>query len=541
MAHELDDTTTHDVVVLGTGASGLIAALTAAEHGASVGLYEKGDVVGGTTGLSGGIVWVPNNDHLHAAGLEDSRGDALAYLSALSHGYIQSDLAAALVDNGPLMLRFLEERTPMRFRIVPGYSDYHPEHPGGKPKGGRSLELELTSWAGIGEWRERISHSGRMVPLLLAETPLGGAVAPPPAEEIAARAENDLHALGPALVGALLQACLERGVTPVCNARATELVVEQGRVVGVLINGERVSARRGVIIATGGFEWDAVMAREFLRGPMTHPAGIPTNTGDGQKMAMTIGASMGNMREAWWVPVIQLPGVTRYGAPRPSLVLNERTNPRSIMVNRTAKRFCNEAANYNALGGAFHQFDPVAFDYVNLPCWLIFDHAYKTRYPVASMPAGPDAAPWMHTAPTLRELGATIGIDGAQLEATVATFNAHARVGQDPDFHRGASAYDTFNGDHTKEGVFQTLGPIDEGPFYAVEIHSGALGTKGGPRTDGDARVLDHSGRAIPGLFAAGNAMAGVTGMVYGGAGGTLGPALTFGWLAGKAAAESPQ
>jgi 3-oxosteroid 1-dehydrogenase len=530
----------HDVVVLGTGASGLIAALTAAEHGASVGLYEKGDVVGGTTGLSGGIVWIPNNHLLHEAGLDDSRGDALAYLSALSHGYIQSDLAAALIDNGPLMLRFLEERTPMRFRVVPGYSDYHPEHPGGKPKGGRSLELELTSWAELGEWRERIANNGRMVPLMLAETPLGGAVASPSKDEIVARTEKDLHSLGPALVGALLQACIDRGVTPICSARATALVVEGGRVVGVTINGKNVRARRGVVIATGGFEWDTVMSREFLRGPMTHPAGIPTNTGDGQKMAMAAGASMGNMREAWWVPVIQDPALSCYGAPRPSLVLNERTNPRSIMVNRTAKRFCNEAANYNALGGAFHQFDPVAFDYVNIPCWLIFDHTYKLRYQVATQPAGPDVALWMHTAPTLPALGQAIGIDGTQLEATVASFNANARNGVDPEFHRGNSAYDTFNGDRSKEGVFQTLGPIEEGPFYAVEIHSGALGTKGGPRTDGEGRVLDQSGRPITGLFAAGNAMAGVTGMVYGGAGGTLGPALTFGWLAGKAAAETP-
>jgi 3-oxosteroid 1-dehydrogenase len=301
-----------------------------------------------------------------------------------------------------------------------------------------------------------------------------------------------------------------------------------------------VRARRGVVIATGGFEWDTVMSREFLRGPMTHAAGIPTNTGDGQKMVMAAGASMGNMREAWWVPVIQDPALSRYGAPRPSLVLSERTNPRSIMVNRTAKRFCNEAANYNALGGAFHHFDPVAFDYVNLPCWLIFDHAYKLRYPVATQPAGPDAAPWMQTAPTLQALGHALGIDGNQLEATVASFNANARNGVDPEFHRGVSAYDVFNGDRSKEGFFQTLGPIENGPFYAVEIHSGALGTKGGPRTDGDGRVLDQTGRPIVGLFAAGNAMAGVTGMVYGGAGGTLGPALTFGWLAGKAAAETP-
>ena len=529
----------HDVVILGTGAAGLTAAIAAAEHGASVGLYEKGSVVGGTTGLSGGIVWVPNNHHMAAAGLDDSRGDALAYLASLSNGYIQSDLAAALVDGGPEMLRFIEERTAMRFRIVPGYSDYHPEHPGGKPGGGRSVELELTSWTGLGPWRDRIANNGRMAPVLLAETPLGGATSLPAPEVIAARAAADLHALGPALVGGLLQACLDRGIEPVTDARATGLVREDGRVVGVTINGSTVRARRGVVIATGGFEWDTVMSREFLRGPMTHPAGIPTNTGDGQRMAMEVGASMGNMREAWWVPVIQVPDASLYGAPRPSLVLGERTNPGSLMINRTGRRFCNEATNYNALAGAFHQFDPGSFEYLNLPCWLIFDHRYKLRYPVAGVPAGDHVPSWMTSAPTAGGLAERLDVDPVALEEAVARFNAAAREGVDPDFHRGRSAYDTFNGDHRFDGVFATLGPLDEGPYYAVPIHSGSLGTKGGPRTDGEGRALDHSGRPIPGLFAAGNAMAGVTGMVYGGAGGTLGPAMTFGYLAGRAAAGS--
>jgi len=534
-------TYTNDVVVLGTGAAGLITAVAAHEFGASVGLYEKADVVGGTTGLSGGIVWVPNNPQMQAAGLEDSRGDALAYLSALSHGYIQSDLAAALVDGGPEMLTFLEERTAMRFRMVPGYPDYHPEHAGGKPKGGRSLEVELYSWDLLGDWKEKVSNNGRTVPVLLAETPLGGAVEMPTPEVLAERAKQNLKGMGAGLVGGLLHACLERGIAPVTGARAGDLIVEDGRVVGVhiTVDGESVEvrAKRGVVIATGGFEWDTVMSREFLRGPMTHPAGMPTNTGDGQRMAMEIGASMGNMREAWWVPVIQVPGSELYGAQRPSLCLGERTNPRSLMVNRTARRFCNEAANYNALGGAFHQFDPGAFEYVTLPAWLIFDEVYRRQYPVGGLPPTPEAPSWFVSAPSVRELGARLGLDGSVLEATVARFNQHAVRGEDPDFHRGRSAYDGFNGDRRLDGPFATLGPLDTGPFHAVQIHIGALGTKGGPRTDTEGRVLDHHGRVIDGLFAAGNAMAGVTGMVYGGAGGTLGPAMTFGYLAGRAAA----
>jgi 3-oxosteroid 1-dehydrogenase len=168
----------------------------------------------------------------------------------------------------------------------------------------------------------------------------------------------------------------------------------------------------------------------------------------------------------------------------------------------------------------------------------VFDHRYKLRYPVAGFAAGEDTPTWMHTATTAHELASKIGVEPHTLAATIARFNTHATNGVDPDFHRGESAYDTFNGDHSLEGVAATLGPLDTPPFYAVQVHSGALGTKGGPRTDTEGRVLDHQGRVIAGLFAAGNAMAGVTGMVYGGAGGTLGPAMTFGFLAGRAAAR---
>ena len=210
----------HDVIVLGTGAAGLIAAVAAHEHGASVGLYEKAEHVGGTTGLSGGIVWIPNNPHMAEVGLDDSRGDALAYLSSLSNGYIQSDLAAAFIDGGPEMVRFVEDRTAMRFRIVPGYPDYHPEHPGGKPGGGRSLEVDLLSFDDVGEWQHRVTTNGRSAPLLLAETPVGGALALPPPDVIAARSAKNLKGMGPALVAGLLHACLERGIEPVTSARA---------------------------------------------------------------------------------------------------------------------------------------------------------------------------------------------------------------------------------------------------------------------------------------------------------------------------------
>ena len=199
----------------------------------------------------------------------------------------------------------------------------------------------------------------------------------------------------------------------------------------------------GVVIATGGFEWDEAMVRNFLRGPMTSPATPPSNTGDGQKMAMRIGASLGMMREAWRVPVIET-GDEVFGAPRRSSVLAERTRPRSLMVNRYGKRFANEAANYNALGGAFHTFDSTRFDYANLPCWLIFDEGHRQRYPVASSLPGSETPPWMAVASTPADLARQLGIAPEGLEATIERFNTFAREGRDPDFGRGDSAYDTW-------------------------------------------------------------------------------------------------
>jgi hypothetical protein len=219
-------------------------------------------------------------------------------------------------------------------------------------------------------------------------------------------------------------------------------------------------------------------------------------------------------------------------------VLAERTRPGSIIVNREGGRFTNEAANYNALGGAFHQFDVTSFRYANLPCWLVFDAAHLRRYGFLSVPPGGPTPDWVTTADTLDGLGAALGLPDGALAATVARFNAHAAGGTDPDFGRGVSAYDGWNGDLDHyPGPGATLGPLLEPPFHAVEVHSGCLGTKGGPATTADGEVRHATGGVISGLYAAGNAMAGTTGMVYGGAGGTLGPAMVFGYRAGRHAA----
>lgn len=532
-----------DVVVLGSGAAGLTAALAAALAGAEVGLYEKSAVLGGSSAISGGVPWVPLNHHQREAGVTDSREDALAYLDSLSLGRMDPALAEAFVDNGRATIEWLETVTELRFTLLPSYPDYHPENPGGKPGGGRSLDPGLFSYASLGPWRDKVARSRRSAHLTITDTTLGGGTGFLDEAELQRRVDNDLRGCGNALVGPLIKALLDQGVEPVVEATATDLVVEDGRVLGVrlVIDGaeQTVLARRGVVLATGGFEWNEQLVTEFLRGPMTAPTSVPTNTGDGLLMAMRAGARLGNMGQAWWVPAVKIPGDEAFGEQRSNLVNRERTLPGSIMVNRRGRRFTNEAANYNALGGAFHQMDTVEFGYANLPAWLVFDGHNATRYGSFGTPAGEPIAEWIPRAASLRELAEQVGIDPDGLEAGVARWNHFVDADKDEDFGRGDSAYDRWSGDgdyrFTKAS---TLGRIDKAPFHAVPIESGTLGTSGGPRTDARGRVLDTRSQPIPGLFAAGNVAAAPTAMAYGGAGGTLGPILVFGRLAGEAAAR---
>ena len=535
----------HDVVVLGSGAAGLTAALAAAQSGADVGIYEKADLVGGSSAISGGVPWVPLNHHQDAAGISDSREEALSYLASLSLDRMDPEMAATFVDNGRDTIEWLERTTDLLFTLVPNYPDYHPENPGGKPDGGRSLDPGLFSYATLGDWQDKVARSRRSAHLKITDTTLGGGTGHLSEAETQRRLDHDLRGCGNALVGPILKALLDLGVVPTTDARATDLIVDEGRITGVAmeIDGEPrvVLARRAVILATGGFEWNTELVAEFLRGPMTAPASVPTNTGDGLLMAMRAGARLGNMGQAWWVPAVKIPGDVAFGEQRSNLVNRERTLPGSIMVNSAGKRFTNEASNYNALGGAFHQLDPVTFGYANLPAWLIFDHAHLQAYGTFGAPAGSDLPEWVTQADTLGELASTIGVDPDGLAATVERWNAFVDQEKDEDFHRGDSAYDRWSGDGDHRFTkASTLGRIDGGPFYAVPIESGTLGTSGGPRTDTQGRVLDTHLTPIPGLFAVGNVAAAPTAMAYGGAGGTLGPILVFGRITGLAAAQAP-
>jgi succinate dehydrogenase/fumarate reductase flavoprotein subunit len=523
-----------DVVVLGSGGAGLTAALSAVVDGAAVEVYEKAATVGGTTAVSGGIVWIPA--HGRAAGGELSVADALAYLRAQSLGFMDDDLVETFVRTGPVLLDFVEAHSDLRFEVAEGFPDYKPELPGGRPAGGRSLNAKPFDLAKLGDWRDRITS----FPADFSNVGIDAETR----ARIHASVDETLAepcVAGTALVAGLLKGLLDAGVVPHTNARAVELIADAGHIAGVRLVRDGadvlVGARRGVILASGGFEWDPALVEAFLRGPMRGPVSPPNNTGDGLRMAMAHGADLANMGEAWWVPIVQIPGDTIDGHPRSRSVRLERTRPRSIIVNRAGKRFVNEAGEYNSMAGPFQYLDPKG-GYVNDPAWIVFDSLHLKKYGFLGVePDGP-APDWFNKSADLVELQEKTGIAADGLARTLDAWNHHVADEVDPDFGRGSSVYDGYWGDQSAgRPALQTLGPIDTAPYYAVPVSIGAMGTKGGPRTDRDGRVLHVSGRPIPGLFAAGNAMAGATGKAYGGAGGTIGPAMVFGLRAGHAAA----
>lgn len=523
-----------DVVVLGSGGAGLTAALTAAVAGASVQVYEKASTVGGTTAVSGGIVWIPA--HNRSPEGELTVADALEYLRAQSLGSMDDELVETFVRTGPAMLDFIEAHSGLQFEIATGFPDYRPELPGGQPTGGRSLSAAPFDLAQLGEWATRITS-------FPADWSNVGFDAETRARLHAAIDERTSHlcVAGTALIAGLLKGLLDAGVTPHTNARAEGLIAGDGEITGVRValpdRTIDVRARHGVILGTGGFEWDAALTQAFLRGPMHGAVSPPNNTGDGLRMAMEHGADLANMGEAWWVPIVQIPGDTIEGKPRSRSVRLERTRPRSIIVNSAGRRFVNEACDYNSMAGAFHYLDPRG-GYVNDRGWMVFDSIHLQRYGFLGIEPGQPVPDWFCESADLSELAAKTGIDAGGLTRTVENWNRHVAAGADPDFGRGSSAYDGYWGDDSATtAAGKTLGPIDTAPFYAVPVSIGAMGTKGGPRTDHDGRVLHVDGQPIPGLFAAGNAMGGVTGRAYGGAGGTLGPAMVFGYRAGHAAA----
>jgi len=526
-----------DVLVIGSGGAGLTAAILAHDNGARVMVIERSDKVGGTTAVSGGGLWVPLNHHMAEA---DSREAALTYCKRLTAGRADDALVETFVDTAQEMARYLEEKTPVQF-MPTSMPDYQSELPGARTQGGRTLDQEFYPRAELGEWASKLRPSPLMfVPLRIEEgmqsmgNPRGLNV-----QAIVERMQQGLMGSGNALVGRLLKGCLERGIDIVLETRARRLVQEDGRITDVEVehNGETTQiAARSVVMASGGFEWNPELWARFQPGALTQLCSPPYNDGDALLMAAELGGDLANMSEAWLYPGFAIPGEEHEDRPVSRWVIGERTLPHAIVVNRYGQRFTNEGANYNDMAKSLLAFDPSTFEPRNLPCWSVMDSQYRKSYPIMTvMPRDPDPD-WLSKFDSLEALAAGLGIDRAGLAATVERFNGFARSQKDEDFGRGESAYERWLGD--PNGPHPCLGTLEEPPFYALPLHLAAAGTKGGPRTNTKGQVLHVRGGIIPGLYAAGNAMAGVSGPGYYGGGGTIGLAMTWGYICGINAAQ---
>ncbi len=532
-----------EVVVIGSGGSGLTAAIVAHDHGAKVAVIERSDKVGGETILSGGMIWIPLNHHQGEIGISDSRDEAVAYVKRIAAGRMPDALIETYIDSGPKMVHHIEERTPVKFKPSL-FPDYHSELYGGKP-GGRTLEPELFNTKQLGDWAKKLRPAPTTLgaPMTLGELKgWNGFINPQniPFDLIRQRMGQGLVGMGVALIAALLKGCLDRGIEIVLETRGRRLVIDDGRIRG--LEGEQkgqrfsIKATKGVILACGGFEWNEDLKVRFLSGEFIRPLSPPFSEGDGLNMAMQARAKLACMSDAWWFPVIQVPGEEYEGRPMSRGGVYTRTLPHSIVVNRKGRRFTDEACNYNDLGKAFLTFDPVAYDYPNIPAWIIFDQNHKDKYSLEGMMPGDPAPDWVTRADTLTELARKVGIDPGGLEATVERFNKFAMEGVDGDFHRGENPHDRWHGDPDHKPN-PNLGPVEKAPFYSLQIYLGALGTKGGPMVNTQGQVLSIFDEVIPGLYAAGNVMPPVTGPGYSGAGCSIGSGMTWGYIGGGHAA----
>ena len=547
-----------DVVVVGSGAGGMVSALVAARNHAQVVVVEKDKLWGGTSATSGGGIWIAGSDQAKAEGFEDNPEDAFTYLRALSADNVPDENIRAFVDNGAVMLRWITANTPVVYKAQP-YPDYHAENPGGSVTGyrthlpetfdgtplGKDLKTQrfpspaaslfgYLNWTFAETYQLLYRSKGWLTGLIrnLAkywfDWPL----------RFTSRKDRRLT-LGNSLTGGLRVALNEAGVPVWLRTPMKELVTEGGKVVGVVVERDgkpfRIAVRKGVVLGAGGFDKNQQMrdANAPLYPKAQLSGGVTSNTGDSIRAAAAIGAGTMNMQSAWAAPVFYVPGEDRG-----RLCTIERALPGCIMVNQKGERYLNEAASYHIVGQQMARREREHGD--GSPSWMVFDNRYRHLYPMGPLlPLVPD---WLQSGPvksilkkgrTIAELARAIGADLATLEAQVERFNRHAAKGEDPDFHRGEAAYDKMYGDYRNQPN-PCLRPLTEGPFYAMPIYPGDIGTNGGIRTNARAQVVDESGQPIPGLYAVGNNAASAMGESYPGAGVTIGPAMTFGFIAAR-------
>jgi 3-oxosteroid 1-dehydrogenase len=541
-----------DFVVVGSGASGLTAALAAASSGLKTVVVEQRGILGGSSAVSSGVAWLPNNALLARSGVFDSPELARTYLDAIvdsKQPWTSDERKQAFVDSAPRVLDLLTQHgIKMRYRRD-GYPDYYSHRPGGLV-GGRSLEPVGVLARALGRWIEQLPANGYPIIAYATEMPSlklgfrtwkGRATLTRAVGRTAwARvSRNETVTMGRSLVGQLLVALDNLGVAIWPETEAVGLSVTDGVVRGVELerHGERFTlASRAVLLTTGGFAKNAEMRAQYSQPPIVGQwsASQDGDNGSGINLAKQHGAALAEMDEAWWEPSVIMPNG------HPAIVVAERFLPHSLMVDGTGKRFMNEAVPYVEAGQRMlsrHKAVPA------IPSWLIFDSRYRNRYVFLTQPPRRLPRHWYHQgvvkrAPDLRRLAEDIGVDAESLTATVRRFNDLALRGVDEDFGRGANAYAYYYGDPTHRPN-PCLGTIERPPFYAVPIYPGDVGTCGGIVTDECARVLTSQGNVLEGLYAAGNAAAPVFGANYPGGGASIGLGMTFGLIAGEAVARS--
>lgn len=533
---------TFDVVVVGTGAAGLATAMGAADDGLTAVLLESTDKWGGSTAMSGGGAWLPNNPLMQRDEVRDSREEALTYLDACVGEVGRAstkERKEAFVDGVEDLVR-TAERFGITFARAKDYPDYYPELPGGKI--GRAIEVKPFDSKQLGEWWDSL-RGAMPIPAMTndvwllgrAWSSLSGMVR---GAQVVGRAAGGaitgkrLIGIGNAWAGAFCRGVvIERGIPMWLKTPLQELIVTDGRVVGVraVRGGKAISigANRGVMLAGGGFESNPEM-REKYQGVSGAPSGNPGNVGGPIEAAGTVGAAMELMDDAWWGASLDAPpdgGV--------SFLVGERSMPHSLMVDSQGRRFANESESYVDLG--HHMLE---HDEGKGPYWLITDGPYALKY-FRTFAMDPRALKAMREAgiivkgKTLDDLAKAIGVEAATLHGTVQRFNGFARAGIDGDFGRGNSAYDRYYSDPNIHPN-PNLAPLERGPFTAYRVVLGDLGTKGGVVTDVFGRALREDGSVIEGLFAAGNNSASVMGRTYPGPGSTIGPAAVFGLISAR-------
>ena len=560
---------TVDVLVIGSGGGGMTAALAADASGLDTLIVEKSPHFGGSTALSGGGIWVPGAPSQRKAGYVPDPDAVFEYLKQITGGMVSDARLRQYVEAAPEMMEFLQNLSPwLEFVWKPGYADYYPELPGGSELGS-TINVPAIDLRKLGDEEQNLLH-----PLALA--PKGIWFAPKDLRlfyqvrqnwrgkavlvkliwrMFRARVFGDrMAAIGQSLAARLRLALKQQGIPLWLSSPMTELVTDvDGTVTGAVVEQEgrqrRIHARRGVILASGGFDHDMSWRRQHL--PVLEKDwsfGNPAAMGDGIRAGEKVGGSTDLLDEAWWFPAICWPDG------RLQFMLNERMMPSQFVVNGDGKRFINEAAPYMDFAHAMIEGQRSGVEHI--PCWLVTDirsfHRYVVaghlpipKVPFAPVPTGrkvPKA--WLDSgvvkeANSLEELAAKIEVPAANLRATAERFNALARDGHDDDFNRGDSAYDNYYGDPTLPNP--NLYPLGKPPYYAFEIILGDLGTSGGLRTDEFARVLRDDDSVVKGLYAVGNTSAAVMGRSYAGAGATIGPAMTFGYVAAKHLASTSE